>query len=422
MIKSVCVMGLGYIGLPTSAMFAEHGVQVTGVDPQARIVDALNAGEILIEEPGLQEMVHANVKAGRLSGSTKPVPSDAFVIAVPTPIHEDKTADMRYVQQATEDLLPHLKKGDLIVLESTSPPRTVEDVMLPILAKSGLDVRKDLHIAHSPETVFPGKVIRELTENDRIVGGLTPEATARAKELYEIFVEGRIHLTDATTAETCKLIENTFRDVNIAFANELAQICEYLGVNAWEVIELSNSHPRVNILQPGPGVGGHCIAVDPWFVVEKAPEIAKIVRLSRETNDSMPRYTYERALDMLRPLDSKKKVAIFGATFKPDTDDIRESPIAYLVDLLKDAGIEVSVYDPHAVLFEGKAASAEEAVKDADLLIMGVAHTDFKGMDVAPLAKLMRKAILFDTKNIVTKETAEKAGFTYHLLGMGGTK
>jgi len=417
MLKSICVMGLGYIGLPTSAMFAEHGVQVTGVDPQQRIVDALNRGEILIEEPGLPEMVKTNVAAGRLKGSTTPVPADAFIIAVPTPIYDDKTADMRYVRKATEDIVPFLKKGDLIVLESTSPPRTVEDIMMPILVRTGLDPHKDLHVAHSPETVFPGKVIQELTDNDRIVGGASPEATARAKELYEIFVKGRIHLTDATTAETCKLVENTFRDVNIAFANELARICEFLGVNAWEVIALSNSHPRVNILQPGPGVGGHCIAVDPWFLVEKAPSLAHLIRLSRETNDDMPRYTYARALDMLRPLDGKKKVAIFGATFKPDTDDIRESPIIYLVDLLREAGIEVSVYDPHAVLFEGKADSAEDAVRDADLLIMGVAHTEFKTFDVAPLAKLMRNPVLFDTKNIIARETAKAAGFTYHLLG-----
>jgi len=417
MIQTLCVMGLGYIGLPTAAMFAAHGVNVIGVDPQARIVNALNKGEIVIEEPGLLEMVRENVSAGRLKGSTTPAPVDAFIIAVPTPIFENKTADMRYVEQATRDIVPYIKKGDIIVLESTSPPRTVEDIMLPILAQSGLDVRNDLHIAFSPETVFPGQVIRELVENERIVGGLTTEATERVIELYRIFVKGAIHATDATTAETCKLVENTCRDVNIAFANELAKVCEHIGVNAWEVIRLSNTHPRINILQPGPGVGGHCIAVDPWFLVEKAPQLAQIMRLSRETNDSMPRHTYNRALDMLRPLDGKKKVAIFGATFKPDTDDIRESPILYLLDFFKDAGIETVVYDPHASLIDNRALTPEEAVTNADLLIIGVAHSTFKTLDVAPLAGLMKKPVLFDTKNVVPRAKAEAAGFAYHLLG-----
>ena len=417
MVKTVCVMGLGYIGLPTAAMFAQHGMTVVGYDPQQKIVDALNKGEILIEEPGLLDMVRANTAAGRLAGSTTPVRADAFIIAVPTPIYEDKTADMRYVAQATRDLLPYVKAGDIIVLESTSPPRTVEDIMLPILAETGLDVRQDLHIAFSPETVFPGQVIRELAENERIVGGLTPEATERAAALYRTFVKGAIHHTDAATAETCKLVENTCRDVNIAFANELAKICEHIGVNVWEVIRLSNTHPRINILQPGPGVGGHCIAVDPWFLVEKAPALAQIIRLSRETNDSMPRHTYNRALELLRPLDGKKKVAVFGATFKPDTDDIRESPILHLLALFQEAGIETAVYDPHATLVENRAATAAEAVKDADLLILGVAHSAFKTLDVAPLAGLMKTPVLFDTKNIVPREKAEAAGFAYHLLG-----
>jgi len=289
--------------------------------------------------------------------------------------------------------------------------------MLPILAETGLDVRKDLYIAFSPETVFPGQVIRELAENERIVGGLTPEATACVVELYRIFVKGAIHPTDATTAETCKLVENTCRDVNIAFANELAKVCEHIGVNVWEVIRLSNTHPRINILQPGPGVGGHCIAVDPWFLVEKSPELAQIIRLSRETNDSMPQYTYNRALELLRPLDGKKKVAIFGATFKPDTDDIRESPILHLIALFKEAGVETVVYDPHATLIDNRAATAEEAVKDADLLLIGVSHSAFKTLDVAPLAGLMKKPVIFDTKNVVPHEKAEAAGFAYHLLG-----
>jgi len=417
MIQKLCVMGLGYIGLPTAAMFAAHGVEVIGYDPNPKIIDALNRGEILIEEPGLDEMVKQAVASGLLKGSATPAVADAFIIAVPTPIHEDKTADMTYVRRATEDIVPYIKKGNIVVLESTSPPRTVEDLMMPILAQSGLVPRTDLYLAHTPERVFPGQIIRELVENDRIIGGVTQEASERVRDMYALFVKGAILLTDATTAETCKLLENTFRDVNIALANELALICEAFGINVWEVISLTNRHPRVNIHQPGPGVGGHCIAVDPWFVVEKAPALAKIVRLARETNDSMPRYTYECALDLLRPLDGKKRVAIFGVTFKPDTDDIRESPILKLIALFREAGIETTVYDPHAALYDEKAATAEEAVNGADLLIMGVAHSSFKALDIAPLAKRMNKAVMFDTKNIIARDAAEKAGFTYRLLG-----
>ena len=259
--KSICVIGIGYVGLPTAAMFASKGHKVIGYDLNQKAVDALNKGEIIIEEPGLGELVKQVVSEGNLTGTTEcPVGCDVYIIAVPTPINEDKTADMRFVESATRAIVPCVRKGAIVVLESTSPPRTVQDLMLPILKETGLELGEDLLVAHSPERILPGKVIEELRTNSRIVGGINEKSSLEVKKIYESFVEGEIFITTSTTAEMCKLMENTFRDVNIALANELAKMSEELGVNCWDVIRMANQHPRVNILQPGPGVGGHCIA------------------------------------------------------------------------------------------------------------------------------------------------------------------
>lgn len=409
------VIGLGYIGLPTAAMFASNGVHVMGYDVNQKVVDALNKGEITIEEPYLDDLVNQVVTSGRLKASTQMEESDVFIIAVPTPILENKGADMSYVASATEAIVPHLKKGNIVVLESTSPPGSTEDIIVPILKKSGLNIGEDVFVAHSPERVIPGRILIELVENNRIVGGINDASTAAVKKLYEIFVKGEIFPTDSKTAEMCKLMENTFRDVNIALANELAKLCEKMGINAWEVIELSNKHPRVNLHQPGPGVGGHCLAVDPWFIVEK-DETAKIIKLARQTNDSMPEHVMER-IQKLCP-EGHEKVAILGLTYKPNIDDMRESPLVDLVKELKGhTSYTLAQHDPYAPQNGELVEDVYEAVKDADLLVLGVHHDAFKDLDFDKIAGLMKQKKVFDTRNFFNEAALKAKGFEVTILG-----
>ena len=294
--NKICVIGLGYIGLPTSGIFAQAGYDVHGVDVNQDVVDTLNKGEIHIEEPGLPDVIKQAVEAGKIITDTKPTEADVFIIAVPTPVHEDHTANVTYVEQATESILPYVKKGDTIIVESTIPPRTIYDNVAPILTNAGWDLENnDLYLSHCPERVIPGKIMTELIDNTRIVGGYTEEAATKAAEVYRQVVKGEIHLTTALTAEMAKLMENTFRDVNIALANELAKIADKLDVNAHDVIHLANMHPRVNLHHPGPGVGGHCIAVDPYFIIEKAKEVTPLMQAAREINDSMPDFVVNKS-------------------------------------------------------------------------------------------------------------------------------
>ncbi|NDL66508.1 nucleotide sugar dehydrogenase [Anaerotalea alkaliphila] len=418
--KKICVIGMGYIGLPTSAMFAKHGFQVLGVDVNEEVVNSLNEGRIIIEEPYLDALVYEEVvKNGSLKASTKAEKADVFIIAVPTPIKEDKTAMMDYVEAATRSIVPFLEPGNMVVLESTSPPGTVENLMMPILRECPFDVEESLYVAHSPERVIPGKILIELVENNRIIGGINRKSAEEVKKIYASFVKGEIFLTDATTAEMCKLMENTFRDVNIALANELAVICEQLGINAWEVIKYSNKHPRVTLHQPGPGVGGHCLAVDPWFIVEKFPETAKIIRLARETNDAMPHHVFGRARNILGSL-AGKKIAILGATYKPDIDDLRESPVLELVDLLEEVrDLEVRIYDPFILSYKHLAPDLETALADADLLVLGVNHRVFENIPFGELKSRMRTPKILDTRNFLDGESLRAQGFEYHLLGEG---
>ena len=412
----VCVIGLGYIGLPTAAMFANAGHEVLGVDKKPQIVEALNRGEIIIEENGLAEFIKSVVEKGHLRAALDPETSDAYIISVPTPITEDKKADMRFVESATRSIVPLLKKGDLVILESTSPVGTVDSLMLPILEESGLKAGTDFGLGHSPERVIPGKILYELVHNSRIAGGIDSESASRIAQLYKSFVEGEIYETDARTAEMCKLSENTFRDVNIAFANELAKICEDQGINVWELIEICNKHPRVNIHQPGPGVGGHCIAVDPWFIVEKEPGLAQIIRKSRETNDSMPAYVAKRAEEILSGAEDPK-ICILGATYKPDVDDMRESPILHLADELREKGVQVVLHDPHAAKRPGIEGDLMKAAEGADLIILGVNHKQFKDLDYEALAQAVRRKNFLATSNFADRAAAERAAFAYHLLG-----
>lgn len=418
--KKICVIGLGYIGLPTSAMFATHGCQVIGVDVNEKVVDALNRGEITIEEPYLDIMVQAAVRSGHLKADTKPSEADAFIIAVPTPITEDKKADMSCVISATEMIVPYLKEGNLVILESTSPTGTVEELLVPILEKSGLKIGKELYVGHSPERVLPGKILWELVNNNRIVGGINKESAEKIRDLYKIFVNGEIYLTTATTAEMCKTMENTYRDVNIALANELAKICEKVGINVWEVIKLCNKHPRVNLHQPGPGVGGHCLAIDPWFIIEQNPDLAKIIALSRQTNDSMPQHVLDRIDEVLKDIEGTKKVTILGITYKPNIDDIRESPIIKLIDLLDEReDYEISVYDPHLKTHKYQAKDLIDASKNSDLIILAVNHDDFNNLPLRDMARVMRNRNFFDTRNFLNRHDIEDKGFKYFLLGKG---
>ena len=418
--EKIGVVGLGYIGLPTAVMFANHGYDVHGVDVNQKAVDMLSDGQIHIEEPFLQDYLNKALEKGTFSVSTTPAEADMFIIAVPSPIAEEKTANLDYIRAATESIVPFLKKGDLVVLESTVPPRTVLDVMMPILVKSNLEIGTELFVSHSPERVIPGKVFEELVKNDRIIGGINEESSKRTQVYYESFVKGEFILTDATTAEMVKVMENTYRDVNIAFANEIAKISDNVGVDAWEAIRLANHHPRVNIHLPGPGVGGHCIAVDPWFLVEKEQELSKIIHLSRTTNDDMPQYTADKIDDILKDV-ADAKVAVFGLAFKGNIDDIRESPSMEVLEHLKAKNLRISSFDPHVK--ENKAPfqtqSYDEAVEGADLIVILTDHKAFKEYDPKTLGGTMRRKAIFDTKNAISRETYEEAGFTVYRLGDG---
>ncbi len=416
----IAVIGLGYIGLPTAAMFAKAGMNVIGYDINQEVVKALNQGEILISEPGLDELVKEVVENKKLRGVTELEESDVFIICVPTPINEDKTADLDYVKDAARLVSKYLRKGNSVVLESTSPPGTVEYVVAPILAESGLSIGEDVYVAYSPERVLPGKIIQEIVENDRVIGGINDKSAKVVKDVYRVFVKGNIYTSDSKTAELCKLMENTYRDVNIALANELAIFCEEMGINAWKVIELANKHPRVNIHLPGPGVGGHCLAVDPWFIVEKQKEKG-IIKMSREINDNMPYHVFNKLKDLLP--DENAKIAIFGITYKPNIDDLRESPIIELINLLMEkTNYRLSIHDPYAhkdmVSFSHLMTdSIEDAVKDADILILGVNHDDYKHMDLEKVSNLMRAKHIYDTRNFFCEEMLRKHGFKITLLG-----
>ncbi len=430
--QKLCVIGLGYIGLPTASTFATHGVNVIGVDINPHIIETLNRGEIHIHEPGLRDTVTKAIASGNFKAATRPEEADAFIIAVPTPFQENKfgeyngttykLADMRAVVSAAESILPFLKKGNLIVLESTSPPRTILDLITPILARSGLEAGRDFHLAYSPERVLPGQILRELIENARVIGGVTPESAEAGKDLYSIFVKGQIIQTDATTAEMVKLMENTYRDVNIAIANEFSRLADKFGVDVWEAISIANLHPRVKILSPGPGVGGHCISVDPWFFVEAAPELTPLIYHSRQVNDSQPHFVVETAKRALGSL-SGKKIAALGLAYKPDVDDLRESPANEVVHLLQNEGAQVLAWEPFKPDAQmpgiNMAGSLESAIKDADLILLLVRHTEFLNFDPLEIAQKTKTKIVLDTVNGWSVEKWAQAGLQVIRLGDG---
>ena len=417
--EKICCVGLGYIGLPTATMFAVNGHKVVGVDVQDHVIETINDGDIHIEEPGLKEMVKGAVMEGNLSASLEPVEADVFIIAVPTPLTENKTANLEYVKDATESILPYLKKDNLVIIESTIAPRTTEDVVLPILEKSNLELGEELFVAHCPERVLPGQIIQELVNNNRIIGGINEKSALKARKIYKSFVQANMYITDATTAEMVKLMENTYRDVNIALANELAKVSEENKIDIWEAIALANKHPRVNVHLPGPGVGGHCLAVDPWFIVESAPEKAKMIELSRNINDSMPEFVVRNVKEILFGIGDPK-ISIFGITYKGNVDDLRESPVLEIIEILESENIDLGIYDPHISepqKSEYGLNELEESVSGSDIIIIGADHNEFEDIDPAKLAPKMRNTKVYDTKNILDKEKWEKAGFEVIKIG-----
>lgn len=414
--ETISVIGLGYIGLPTAAVFASKGKKVVGVDINARAVETINRGAIHIVEPDLDQVVHAAVTRGDLRATTQPEPADAFLIAVPTPFKDDHQPDLRFVKAAAESIAPVLKKGDLVILESTSPVGSTEQ-MADWLAAARPDLRfpqhgetPDVFVAYCPERVLPGQVMVELINNDRVIGGMTPACSARASELYRIFLKGECVETNARTAEMCKLTENSFRDVNIAFANELSLICADQGINVWELIALANRHPRVNILQPGPGVGGHCIAVDPWFIVAQNPELARLIRTAREVNDAKPHWVLDQVKTALAECltqtgkrASDITIACFGLAFKPNIDDLRESPAVGVAQKIAEWHRGTTwVVEPHiaqiADALAGKAelVPGEQALAQADILVMLVDHRAFRAIDAAQV----QQQWIVDTKGV----------------------
>jgi UDP-N-acetyl-D-mannosaminuronic acid dehydrogenase len=412
----ISVIGLGYIGLPTAAVLASRKIDVVGVDVNQYAVDTINRGDIHIVEPELDILVRSSVKTGHLRATLQPERAEAFIVAVPTPFKSNHEPDLTYIESAAKAIAPVLEKGNVVILESTSPVGATEkiigwmkeirpDLSFPLFGEDGAEV--DISVAHCPERVLPGHVVRELVENDRIIGGVTKQCAKRAREIYKIFVEADCLITDCRTAELSKLVENSFRDVNIAFANELSLICDKLGINVWELIQLANHHPRVNILQPGPGVGGHCIAVDPWFIVDSAPDEAKLIRTARLVNDDKPSFVVDKisqAIEATRKERSELAIACLGLAFKPDIDDLRESPaldIAQQVGLMGIAKlilVEPNInkippgFDPQTTELVG----LESALTAADVVVLLVDHTPFKEMDL----KILSSKQVVDTRGI----------------------
>lgn len=388
--KTVAVIGLGYIGLPTAVALAGAGHRVKGVDTNPEHVKAVNDGTVPFLEPGLDEAVKKVHEQGLISASLQAGPADAYIISVPTPFKGNHEADLSYVMAGADEISPYVAKGALVILESTSPPGTTEAIRERIETNRP-ELTGQLLFAHCPERVLPGKIMVEMFTNDRIVGGLTPEAAAAAQELYASFCRGQIRLTDAKTAEMSKLAENSFRDVNIAFANELAKICDALGVDVWELIDLANLHPRVNILRPGPGVGGHCIAVDPWFIVDAAPSLARLIRTAREVNDSRPDDVVAQTVQLVHKVRAGNpsqtvKIAALGLAFKPDVDDLRSSPAITVADKLAELpGVQLLVCEPNTATLPDLLTGRENiqkvdlstALQEADIVVGLVAHRQF---------------------------------------------
>lgn len=394
--ETVSVIGLGYIGLPTAATIASRGVNVIGIDVNNKAVESINAARAHFSEPDLDGLVHSAVTSGRLKAYTEPRPADAFIIAVPTPVQSDKTPDMKFVESATRSVAKVLKEGDLVILESTSPVGTtqwmaelIRGERPDLVIQGGPEHGLKISLAFCPERILPGRMVYELVENDRVVGGITPECAARARALYGTFVRGTIFETSSAVAELVKLIENAYRDVNIAFANEVANICERMQLNPWEAIGLANKHPRVNILNPGPGVGGHCIAVDPWFLIAQHPDLTQLMKSARNVNDGRPATVIEK-VEQAAAETGSRKVACLGLAYKPDVDDLRESPAVEIAGHLAEKGFDIAVAEPNieklpkqlAAFANVELVSAQDAIEKSDVVVLLVGHKPFEQIDI----------------------------------------
>jgi UDP-N-acetyl-D-mannosaminuronic acid dehydrogenase len=400
--KRICVVGLGYVGLPMAAILASRGYLVHGVDVNEKAVEIINSGRAHIVEPDLDIVLRATVQTGNLKAHSRPADADVFVICVPTPCTADHKPELQYVFQATESVCPFLKKGNLVILESTSPPGTTERMAEIIYRTTSLRAG-DVFIAHAPERILPGKVLREVVENHRIIGGVDEASTAACASFYKTFVTGDLLLTNSRTAETAKLVENAYRDVNIAFANELSILADELGLDVWELIALANKHPRVNILSPGAGVGGHCIAVDPWFLVAQAPSATRLIKTAREVNDHKPHWIISRVIRRAARL-KEPRIACLGLAYKPDIDDLRESPAVEIAQGLLDAKIgDIRIVEPNLQEHPRfKLQSIEQATSDADILLFLVAHKEFKRIP----SQLLDEKIIIDACGVLRPNRA----------------
>ncbi|GGI41331.1 nucleotide sugar dehydrogenase [Mammaliicoccus stepanovicii] len=406
-------IGLGYIGLPTSIMFAKHGVDVLGVDINQSAVEKLNQGQIHIEEPGLQDVYEEVLATNKFRASLTPEKADAFIIAVPTPNNNDEfeSCDISLVMGAVKSIVPFLEKGNTVIVESTIAPRTMDDHVKPYLESQGFKIGEDIYLVHCPERVLPGKILHELIHNNRIIGGITENCIEAGKRIYGAFVQGEMIETNAKTAEMSKLMENTYRDLNIALANELAMVCNHLDINVLEVIKMANKHPRVNIHLPGPGVGGHCLAVDPYFIIAKDPETTTLIQEGRRINRAMPQYVINESKKIINHLGGHK-IVVFGLTYKGDVDDVRESPAFDIYnDLRNNTDFEITTYDPHVKLdFVEK--DITEAVRDASLVLILSDHSEFKALEDKDFSTMKDKIIL-DTKNVVKNNFKDTKYYNY---------
>ena len=408
----ICVLGLGYMGLPTALLLAQKH-EVIGIDIDKRVVETLSKGEAPFDEAELQDLMKKSGK--KLIVKTDVEEADVFIIAVPTPLKKsENVADLKYVELAAEMIYPHLHDGNLVILESTVPPNTSEKLVIPVLEKSRLE---KIYYAYCPEKAIPGNTIYEMINNDRVIGGIDKKSSECARQIYSSFVRGNIHLTNTVTAEFVKLIENTYRDVNIAFANELAQMAEEVKVNVWEAIELANKHPRVNILKPGPGVGGHCIAIDPWFLNENSMK-SRMISLTRKINDAMPSYLLQSVRELLSDGEDET-ITIFGVAYKGNVDDARETPALKLIKLAENVGYNVKMYDPYVKNFEYEILDLNDSVKDSDCIVIITNHNFFKTIDPTEIFKLMKKKNVVDSRNILDRRKWQKAGFKVKVLGNG---
>lgn len=396
----VCVLGLGYIGLPTALFLALSDHDVVGFDINKNIVDDLNNKKVNIKEPELDKIVNKLIDEKKLIGKTTPEKADAFIICVPTPLNLDKTCNLDFVLTALDSIIPYLEKDNLVIVESTIPPGTIKYFIKPKIEQKGYIVGENIYLCYCPERVIPGNIAIEIVENNRIIGGATIACAEKAATLYKSFVKGEISITDTETAEMTKLVENIYRDMNIALSNELTIICNELNINPLKVIKLANKHPRVNLLNPGPGVGGHCLPIDPYFVIEKAPESSNMISISRKINENMPHYIVSKIKSLVNNFENPK-IAIWGITYKGNTDDARNSPAIDIIRILSKEGYEISIYDPSVDKSEFQIVSKEETLEDSDLLLILAEHNKFKNYDYISISRKMRNPIIFDTRNIL---------------------